>query len=300
MIRFNAIYKTVPWGARRLQTHFSRQLPDGPVGEAWELVDLEGNASIALSGPFAGKTLSQLWRQEVLGGSGKGPFPFLLKWLDTNEFLSVQVHPRLETCQKLGKGQPKTESWFFAHCDKHAELYAGHKKGFTPEQLQHALLKKNIAQWLERLQPKTGDMILLESGTIHALGPGYLVLEVQQPSDTTYRVYDWDRVGLDGKPRSLHPEESLESIDFTRSGSPPIVQNEIRGPCFYMKKIMSKTKLPDLGLRVIVSALGACSLQLEQEHVKLHFGDVVVLEATEKNVQVLDEPCILISESVSE
>ena len=218
-ISFSPIYQTRVWGGRHLESRLGRVLPaDGqPYGEAWEIVDRPEANSVVRHGPWAGQTLQQLWsghRQEIFGfSSGPESFPILCKVLDAREKLSVQVHPPAAVCPQL-RGESKDEVWYLLEVDEGAELYAGLRRGTTKGDFQSALRHGGMADLLHVLRPEAGQSIFLPSGRLHAIGAGFLILEIQQNSDTTYRVYDWDRVGLDGKPRQMHLEEALLATDF--------------------------------------------------------------------------------------
>ena len=207
------------WGGRGLAQHLERNLPEGQViGESWEIVDREDAQSVVTSGAFAGQSLRELLSahaEAILGPGADGarPFPILVKWLDCQERLSLQVHPPARIAPALG-GEPKTENWYVAHGAPEASLIVGLKDGVTREQFEAALRDNSAEDCVHRFPVQSGDSILVESGRLHAIDGGNLILEIQQNSDTTYRVYDWGRVGLDGQPRQLHIEESLQSIDF--------------------------------------------------------------------------------------
>jgi len=207
------------WGGRGLEAKLGRTLPEGKViGESWELVDREGEQSVVTEGAYAGKTIRELLETsaaDILGPDrdGSQPFPILIKWLDCQDRLSLQVHPPADIAPSLG-GEPKTENWYIAECDEGASLIVGLKKGVTREQFTQALANNQVEDCVHRFSVKAGDSILVESGRMHAIDAGNLILEIQQNSDTTYRVYDWGRVGLNGAPRQLHIEESIKSIDF--------------------------------------------------------------------------------------
>lgn len=219
ILRFKALYMERVWGGRGLEAKLGRTLPEGKViGESWELVDREGEQSVVAEGALAGKTIRELLEssaEAILGPgrNGSAPFPILVKWLDCQDRLSLQVHPPAGIAPALG-GEPKTENWYIAECDPGASLIVGLKKGVSREQFTRALEAHQAEQCVHRFPVQAGDSILVESGRMHAIDAGNLILEIQQNSDTTYRVYDWGRVGLDGEPRQLHIEESLQSIDF--------------------------------------------------------------------------------------
>lgn len=218
-IRFTPLYMQRVWGGRELERQYGRQLPDdAPYGESWEIVDREDAQSLVADGPLAGTSLHELWttrRDEVFGaGLPDSPrFPLLIKVLDARDDLSIQVHPPAAIAPALG-GEPKTEMWYIADADPGATLYVGLKAGITREEFETAIGDGSVADVVHAIRPTAGESIFIPSGRLHAIGGGFLIHEIQQNSDTTYRVFDWNRLGLDGKPRQLHVEESLRSIDF--------------------------------------------------------------------------------------
>ncbi len=217
-IAFSPIYMTRVWGGRSLETVYQRDLPDDqPYGESWEMSDRADEQSIVSSGPFAGKSLHDLWtnhREEIFGDDLTGDrFPLLIKILDARDDLSIQVHPPAEVADELG-GDPKTEMWYIADCDPGAKLYIGLKDGCTRDTFERSLAEGTVEEQVHAVSPRAGESIFIPSGRLHAIGAGFLIYEIQQNSDTTYRVFDWNRVGLDGDPRDLHIDESMASIDF--------------------------------------------------------------------------------------
>jgi mannose-6-phosphate isomerase len=219
-ISFIPLYMERVWGGREFSARLGRDLPGSqPIGEAWEIVDREEAQSVVADGPWAGKTLHELWtshRAEIFGprhANAGARFPLLCKLLDARDRLSVQVHPPAAVAPRLG-GEPKTEMWYFLACDPGSNIYAGLAPGTTRESFEAALKAGTVAESLHVLPTREGDSIFIPSGRIHAIGQGNLIVEIQQNSDTTYRVFDWNRTGLDGKPRALHIVESMASIDF--------------------------------------------------------------------------------------
>jgi mannose-6-phosphate isomerase len=219
-IVFKPIYMERVWGGRELERVYGRALPDAalPYGESWEIVDREGEQSVVDGGPLDGKSLHELWgtRREEIFGAGlwdAARFPILIKVLDARDDLSIQVHPPVRLAAELG-GEPKTEMWFIADCEPGAKLYVGLKHGVTRADFERSIVDGTVAECVHAIAPKPGDSIFIPSGRLHAIGAGFLIHEIQQNSDTTYRVFDWNRCGLDGKPRELHVEQSLASIDF--------------------------------------------------------------------------------------
>lgn len=218
-IFFKPIYQERVWGARNLSEALGRELPEGKViGEAWEVVDRPEAQSVVIGGEFDGKTLREVIESNATAVMGEGydadrPFPILIKWLDCADRLSLQVHPPAAVAGEL-KGEPKTENWYIADCKAGASLIVGLKNGATREEFERRLKDNTLEECIHRFEVKPGESILVESGRLHAIDGGNLILEIQQNSDTTYRVYDWGRVGLDGAPRQLHIEESLASIEW--------------------------------------------------------------------------------------
>jgi mannose-6-phosphate isomerase len=203
---------------------WGRVLPAGPIGEAWELADHERGMSVVAEGPFAGQRLRDLVSEAgtalVGWGFSGGEFPLMVKLIDATLRLSVQVHPDAELAHKLGVGHHgKTECWFFLADG--GEICQGLKPGVGRHDFERALAEHQVAATLNRFDARKGDVFFLPARTVHALGEGCLLYEVQQTSDITFRVYDWDRLGLDGKPRALHVTESMETIDFSRTGFGP-------------------------------------------------------------------------------
>jgi len=217
VLRFQPLYKERVWGGRQLEASLGRSLPkDSVIGESWEIVDRPEAQSVVRSGTHAGQTLhAVLTKHADLVMGPRWPagnrFPVLVKWLDCRERLSLQVHPPSAIAAEL-KGEPKTENWFVAETAPGAQLIAGLRRGVTREQFERAIAGGTIETCVHHFAVAAGDSILVPSGRVHAIDAGCLILEIQQNSDTTYRVYDWGRAGSDGKPRELHVAESLRSI----------------------------------------------------------------------------------------
>ena len=218
-ITFAPLYKTRVWGGRQLASLYQRPLPDDqPYGESWEIVDREDDQSVATSANYAGMTIHDLWKNHRSEIFGEGlpeseRFPILIKILDCQDDLSIQVHPPAALAPSLN-GEPKTEMWYLADAEARASLYIGFKDGVTREQFEQSIHDGTVEDYVHRISPQAGESIFIPSGRLHAIGGGNLIFEIQQNSDTTYRVFDWNRMGLDGQPRELHIEESLASIDF--------------------------------------------------------------------------------------
>lgn len=230
---FEPLFMERVWGGRRLELLYQKKLPNGVrIGESWELVDREEAQSVVHDGPFRGQTLHELWlhhRAEIFGeGLPDLPrFPLLVKILDAQDRLSLQVHPPAAIAAGLN-GEPKTEMWYLAQAEPGAELFAGLDAASDRASFESALHEGRAADLVHRLAVETGDAIFIPSGRIHAIGAGCLIVEIQQNSDTTYRVFDWNRPGLDGNPRTLHVEQSLQSVDF--NDVRPALEPRTEGP----------------------------------------------------------------------
>lgn len=219
-LTFHPIFKERVWGGRNLERLYRKPLPPGvPVGESWEISDRPGDVSVIANGPLAGKDLRWLMenhRADLLGRAKplNDRFPLLIKILDAVEKLSLQVHPQPATAAALG-GEPKTEMWYIADAAPGAELFVGLRRGVTRPDFERKIRDGTVADCFHRVPVRAGDAMFLPSGRVHSIGAGNVIFEIQQNSDTTFRVFDWNRAGLDGKPRELHVAQSLASINFT-------------------------------------------------------------------------------------
>ena len=230
-LKFEPIYMERIWGGTMMSEVLNRQLPasKAPIGEAWELVDRDGEESVVANGELAGKTLRELLTHYGSFLVGKkadpnGRFPLLVKLIDAGDRLSLQVHPDENACAELGNGaEPKTEMWYVIANRPGAKILAGLDSRATKVRLKDVLDSPvEVEGMLQNYFSQPGDAFYITSGTLHAIGAGNLILEIQQNSDTTYRVNDWGRVGPDGKPRELHREAGLRAINFTNRTSPRI------------------------------------------------------------------------------
>ena len=222
-LKFKPIYKQRIWGGQKLRDFFDKDIPAGEkIGESWELADLPNDKSVIANGELASQTLSSVIKRfpkEITGDENfSGPFPLMIKFLDAEDILSVQVHPDSQTCRRMGTGEPKTECWYIISAAAGAVIYKGLKKGVSKSQFAESVKKGSAAEMLAEVPVEAGQCHLLPAGTAHSIGAGLLIAEIQTPSDTTYRVFDFNRVDDTGKARQLHIEQALESIHFDASG----------------------------------------------------------------------------------
>ena len=232
---FKPIFKPKIWGGRKLETLLDKSLPAGEkIGESWEVADLEDDQSLVANGPLAGRGLGDLvkdWGTSLIGRAElfEGRFPLLIKFLDANANLSVQVHPDETMAKRLGgRVRVKNEAWYVLDAEPEGFIYRGLKPGTDAESLRKAIEDQSVESLLNRIAVRKGHCYYLPSGTIHALGAGVIVAEVQTPSDVTYRVYDFNRIEPStGKPRELHVAQALECTSFSDGSTPEENQQHV-------------------------------------------------------------------------
>lgn len=316
-LTFHPIFKERVWGGRAIERLYGKKLPPGvPIGESWEISDRPGDVSVIANGPLAGKDLRWLMEhheRELLGDakSANGRFPLLIKILDAQEKLSLQVHPPAHKAVEL-KGEPKTEAWYIADAAPGAELYVGLKRGVTRAEFETKIKTGAVAECFHRVPVKAGDTMFLPSGRVHAIGAGLVIFEIQQNSDTTYRVFDWNRVGLDGKPRDLHVAESLASIDFGdfepglaggkfQDGKPGQHQRLVEHPLFSISRFQM-TAATDFAFgsaktHVVAVVQGKLSIKANSVGVTLSPGEfgLIPASATDASLQIDSDSIFLIA-----
>ncbi|MCF7973205.1 MAG: class I mannose-6-phosphate isomerase [Phycisphaerae bacterium] len=291
-LKFKPIYKERIWGGRALHTVFGKDLPtDAKIGESWELADLPEDRSVVTNGPLAGKTLRHVATDHTEALTGKAefplPFPLLIKLLDAQDVLSVQVHPDQATCDSTGQGDPKTECWYVVHAEPGACIYKGLVPGVTRVRFREAIENGTVEDLLIKVPVTVGECHFLPTGTVHAIGAGLLIAEIQQPSDTTYRVFDWNRVDDQGKARELHIDLAIESIHFDASGDHLTTKSVGRlADCDFFT-VDKKHQMPgtemlissgELEVHVILSGQGQYVAQ-DQQVVPYKAGDTILIPA---------------------
>ncbi|MDD5676625.1 MAG: class I mannose-6-phosphate isomerase [Kiritimatiellae bacterium] len=212
-LMFKPVYKNYIWGGDRIARRYGRSLPPGIYAESWEITDRAEGINVVINGSLAGKDiheLTQIYGTELLGRPQER-FPLLIKLIDSKERLSVQVHPD-ENAAKSANGEAKAEMWYVLDADPGAEVFVGFKPGVNEHRFREALATGKVGDLLKQVSVHQGDVIYIPGGCVHTIGAGALILEVQQNSNTTYRVFDWDRVGANGKPRELHIEQAMKVI----------------------------------------------------------------------------------------
>jgi mannose-6-phosphate isomerase len=292
-LKFKPVFQKRIWGGQRLRSVLGKSLPaemyGSAIGESWELADLppgtvkadstgaaaDGSlASVITNGPLAGQSLHDVWCEiNQKAGNPKSHFPLLIKFLDAAQDLSVQVHPDATYCRDHAGAHVKSEAWCILHADPGAKIYKGVKPGVTKDQFRAALTTGEVEPLLNAINVRTGDCYYLPSGTVHALGAGLLCAEVQTPSDTTFRVFDWNRLGSDGKPRALHVEEALACISFAPPAEEPLTGTGEPGvrrlaQCAYFTidrveraRDTQRPLAPDMAVWIVVQGQGVINVE---------------------------------------
>lgn len=317
-LRFQPIFRRYLWGGRRLAEVLHKTIGDEPAAESWEIVDHEDDQSIVAFGPLKDQSLRQLIADqgpEILGESAlrmisdlsvpvhlRNRFPLLLKFLDANQHLSVQVHPDDSYGAALSPPDlGKTEAWYVMHADPGAKIYAGLKHGITKERFISAVAAGQTESTLHAFEPQAGDCVFIRAGTMHAIGAGLLIAEIQQASNTTFRVFDWDRVDQDGNSRPLHIEQAIAVTDFSRG---PVNPNPV-GPVdtagwstliecekFVMRKatLSQPTLLGGDGqFHILAVTNGSLRLENDPSGLPLRLGQTCLLPACLDSVTVAPE-----------
>lgn len=232
-IIFDPILKERIWGGTKLKTEFNKNITSDITGESWELSTVKGDVSVISNGKYEGKSLNELiseFPEEVLGAKIHEKFgtefPLLFKFIDAREDLSIQVHPNDELAKERHNSFGKTEMWYVMQADEGARIVVGFKENSSKEEYVENLENKSLLSILKEVPVKAGDVFFLETGTIHAIGAGIVIAEIQQTSDITYRVYDWDRVDAEGKSRELHIDLALAAINYNTTDTEKIYSKE--------------------------------------------------------------------------
>ena len=307
-LRFQPAFRRYIWGGRRLAEVLSKSIGDQSAAESWEIVDHGDDQSVVQFGPVAGRSLHELvidhgadlvgdkvWQQindDQLPAALRTRFPLLLKFLDANRDLSVQVHPDDRMGATLSPPDlGKTEAWYVLHADPGAKVYAGLKQGVTKEQFAAAIQAGETESLLHAFDAKAGDCIFVEAGTMHAIGAGLLVAEIQQASNTTFRVFDWNRVDDEGNSRELHIEQALAATNFGRGPVDPLRSQPCPDPAWktvvscdqftmrHGKPTENWTTCGDGQLRIMAVIGGSMSIQNDPSQSPLKLGDTTLLPA---------------------
>ncbi len=312
-LRFEPIFRRYIWGGRRLGTVLRKPIGANlDTAESWEVVDRGPDQSRVLAGPLAGKSLGELVRlhgSELFGKDyPQARFPLLYKLLDANQPLSVQVHPNDAAAAQLSPPDSgKTEAWVVLAAEPGSVLYAGLKRGFDRSALERELARGTCHLCLHRVEPQPGDCLFLPAGTVHALGAGLLIAEIQQSSDATFRLFDWNRVDAEGRPRPLHIEAALAAIDFRLGPIDPQVPTPTADPSVSRlvscdKFVLDRWRIAERtvidlkeGCHIISVVEGAILVRNDPIGQSLTVGGTVLLPASLAQVEIQPlEPTVLL------
>lgn len=303
-LRFRPVIRHYMWGGKRLGAELGKPIGDSETAaECWEIVDHGADQSVVAEGPLAGKTLHDIVTQHSADLFGRHhprrQFPLLLKLLDCQKTLSVQVHPNDAQGAKLTPPDlGKTEAWFVLAADPGCKIYAGLKPGVDRHALESAVAAGTCEECLHEFEARACDCLLIEAGTVHALGAGLLIAEIQQASDTTYRLFDWNRVDRDGKPRELHIRQALDVIDFSRGPVEPVSSEAMPlggvaclAKCdkFVLDRrdITKPQPLPrDERFHILAVVDGVLELRSKESSSVLQRGETILVPATTRDVDL--------------
>ena len=299
-LKFEPILKTIVWGGEKIAPYKGIETEQKHIGESWELSGVAGNESVVADGPLKGKTIAQLVKEYKADLVGKhvyentgDEFPLLIKFIDALTDLSIQVHPNDELAAKRHNGSKgKTEMWYVVDAEPGAHLLAGLTEKITPEQYAAKVADGTITDVLARYEVKPGDVFFLPAGRIHAICGGCFIAEIQQTSNITYRIYDYGRLGLDGKPREVHTQLAKDAIDYTvypsyRTDYTPAKDEEVEVvSCQYFTTSIYDLTLPyakDLSgidsFMVVMCLTGSGTIEVDGEEVPVHQGETVLIPA---------------------
>lgn len=310
-LQFAAILKERIWGGEKLKTILNKPITSSITGESWELSTVEGDVSIVANGLYIGKSLTELietFPNEILGTLvherfGK-QFPLLFKYLDAREDLSIQVHPNDELAKKRHNSFGKTEMWYIMQADEEARIIVGFKEDSSPEEYVKHLNDKTLVSILDDIKAKTGDVFFLETGTVHAIGAGLVVAEIQQTSDITYRLYDFDRKDSQGNTRELHVDLALEAINYKKvttykEYSKEADQSNVVVDCPYFTTnfipLENEKFVKNSGLSFVVYMCVEGSFELDYDGVNYSYkkGDTILIPAAMKSYNLKGKASIL-------
>ncbi len=317
-IKFYPILKEKIWGGTKLMTQLHKKSTSKNVGESWELSDVDHNVSVVSNGKLKGKTLGELLethKEELIGINNYkrfgNNFPLLIKFIDAKEDLSVQVHPNDALAKKRHNSFGKTEMWYIMQADQASKLIVNFNKEITPDQYLNYVAEKEVPSILNYEKVKAGDAFFIEPGTVHTIGAGIVLAEIQQTSDITYRIYDWDRVDDNGNPRELHTDLAIEAINFN---------DKIRAKHQYSTFINSLNTIVKCeyfttnfihivgekeldyeetdSFVIFMCVQGKAIISIDAHSEKLNLGETVLIPATANKVTIASKNCKLLEVTV--
>jgi mannose-6-phosphate isomerase len=317
-IKFYPILKEKIWGGNKIISQLHKKSALKNVGESWELSDVENNVSVVSNGKLEGKTLRELlgtYKNELVGENNYdrfgNNFPLLIKFIDAKEDLSVQVHPNNELAKIRHNSFGKTEMWYIMQADSGSKLVVGFSKEITPEQYVGYLKEKKITSVLNYEKVKAGDAFLIEPGTVHTIGAGILLAEIQQTSDITYRIYDWDRADDRGNLRELHTDLAIDAINFSDKIAAKhyyhtyinALNTIVKCPYFTTNfiHVVGEKELDYAetdSFVIFMCVKGNATISIDEYSENLDFGETVLIPATVEKVIITSKNCKLLEVTV--
>ena len=310
-LQFNSIFKDRIWGGEKLKTLLNKSISSKTTGESWEISTVAGDVSIVSNGKYAGKSLNNLINElpnEILGTQVYArfglQFPLLFKYLDAREDLSIQVHPNDELAKKRHNSFGKTEMWYIIQADPEARIIVGFKQKSNAAAYLESLNAKTVISLLDDVKVKSGDVYFLETGTVHAIGAGLVVAEIQQTSDITYRIYDFDRKDTQGNTRELHVDLALEAINYDTVESKRAYlknaneSNEIVACPYFTTNFIPldgeiKVSKTGTSFTVYMCVAGAFQISYDNQTYSYVFGDTILVPAAMQSYHINGKASIL-------
>ncbi|MCF6182189.1 type I phosphomannose isomerase catalytic subunit [Lutibacter sp.] len=317
-LKFKPILKQKIWGGNKLVAVLHKISTDKNIGESWEISDVDNNISVVANGKLEGKTLKELvkkYKGDFVGNKNyltfNDKFPLLIKFIDAAQDLSVQVHPNNELAKKRHNSFGKTEMWYIMEAEEKSNLVLGFSKEISPKQYKELLQEKAITSVLNFEKIKKGDAFFIETGTVHAIGAGVVLAEIQQTSDITYRIYDWDRVDAQGNSRELHTDLAIDAINFsTKLNTKRKYDNQLNKintlvTCPYFKTnfipvkgeiTLDYSKTDSFVIFMCVEGSGTISINNNSENI--NYGETILVPATATSVFIKSSNCKLLAVTV--
>ncbi len=309
VLKFRPILKKKLWGGTKLNNILHKKNTNKSIGESWEISAVKDNYSIVTEGRLAGRSLQELlstYRESLIGAKNYmrfgDNFPLLIKFIDAKEDLSVQLHPDDQIAEKKHNSFGKTEMWYVLQTDSKSRLIIGFDKEINPDQYQKHIKEGTLTDILNTVEVSPGDAFYIKPGLVHAIGKGILLVEIQQTSDITYRIYDWDRIDNDGNPRELHQEDALEAIDFSNnqiskikySETPNKINTLINCEFFITNTIVinkeitvSHDQLDSFVIYICIE--GKAIVYQDKDILTLQLGETILVPACIKNIRMYSD-----------
>lgn len=305
-VKLSPAFKDYLWGGTKLKEKYNKKSDLEIVAESWEMSCHKDGQSTVITGDYAGKTLSEY--VEILGKDALGEkakkfsyFPLLIKFIDAKDNLSIQVHPADEYALRVEGEYGKTEMWYVLEAEEGAYLYYGFNRDITKEEFAERIKNNTILEVLNKVNVKSGDVFFIDAGTVHAIGAGLMICEIQQNSNTTYRVYDYDRRDKEGNARPLHVEKAIEVSKLTKAPELKKAENDVLASCEYftVKKAMvngeKSVKIDESSFISLIVVDGTGEIALGDDKLTVTKGDSIFVPAQDGEIELSGEMEVIVS-----